>query len=558
MNKFFEKMMALSDVGRRIIIIFTLIFAVFLTFISITSAIDMNRNNDWLENVEFIYGGTMTYFAMLPWVLGLSYLLYKKFNDKSSILYQRKDRLLWALPYLLTLFVLAAGTLWVYSVQSAPTHDSWIVTTSAKMFSQGDYSMLEGDYLQRFPFQLGYVLFTEFFVRFLGGSSENLLYLQAINVACLAVAYLGIVRITEITFRNKTVTLFTTILLFLCFQPIMFSTFLYGNTPGFLFSVLSIWLALLYFEKRKIWQAVFSAVCIGLAVMIKWSNLIILVALCIMIILNVLHKNQLRKSPKQALVSLCFLVLAITLGIGMNTFAITHYESRSGIKIADGVPMTAWLAMGLSEAFVEAGWFDANHFGMYEVSGRSQAAVSEVNMQAIKERVDTFTDDPDYAMRFFYRKFASQWNEATFQSIWTNQVRGHYGDGMSGIAELVCGEWEYAVKGYMNIYNTIIISMFTAGLFCSIRKKRLAFAFLPLIILGGFLYYTLFEAKSQYALLYFVMMIPAAGFGLYSCVKFIDKKIEKFKKEIRQHEIVCAGQKDNQICDNSANLDPDC
>ena len=45
------------------------------------------------------------------------------------------------------------------------------------------------------------------------------------------------------------------------------------------------------------------------------------------------------------------------------------------------------------------------------------------------------------------------------------------------------------------------------------RRRDMESSLLPLIILGGLLYHLLFEAKSQYALPYFVLMIPMAAFG---------------------------------------------
>ena len=41
-----------------------------------------------------------------------------------------------------------------------------------------------------------------------------------------------------------------------------------------------------------------------------------------------------------------------------------------------------------------------------------------------------------------------------------------------------------------------------------------------MVIIGGFLYHTLFEAKSQYAISYFILMIPLAAYALdYACGK---------------------------------------
>lgn len=54
----------------------------------------------------------------------------------------------------------------------------------------------------------------------------------------------------------------------------------------------------------------------------------------------------------------------------------------------------------------------------------------------------------------------------------------------------------------------------------SLKNPGLPFAFLPLIVLGGFLYHLLFEAKSLYILPYFVMLVPYAAYGLYRLVHF--------------------------------------
>ena len=47
-------------------------------------------------------------------------------------------------------------------------------------------------------------------------------------------------------------------------------------------------------------------------------------------------------------------------------------------------------------------------------------------------------------------------------------------------------------------------------------KKDLLRCLLPLILLGGISYHLLFEAKSQYAMPYFVLMMPIAAYGLFA------------------------------------------
>lgn len=77
---------------------------------------------------------------------------------------------------------------------------------------------------------------------------------------------------------------------------------------------------------------------------------------------------------------------------------------------------------------------------------------------------------------------------------------------------------------YMDAYTTLLYASFAGGLICIfvgfIRRREgeaatdLPQALLPLIVLGGFLYHMLFEAKSQYLLTYLPLMAPTAAFFL--------------------------------------------
>jgi hypothetical protein len=541
MNKIADK---ISRFARQLIIIFTLVFAVFLTIVSIFQTVDMNTNNSWLENVVFQYGSPASYFITIPYVLGIALILYK--FRKS----ERAERFLWFSPFALAGFIFISGIAWVYSAQSAPTHDSWIVMNAAVTLANGDFSSIQPEhhYFHFYPYQLGYVLFSEIFIRLFSWlgydyAAGNLLNLQVVNVFCLAVAYYVTVQITKITFKNKMITLYTTILLFLCLQPILFSTFLYGNAPGFMFTVLSVWLALLFFQKFRIWQGILSAICLGMAVAVKYNNMIVLVALCAMILLNLL--KALKKSNFKA-TGLCagFLAVSLTCGLGLPAIAVWQYEARSGIKMDSGIPMTAWAAMGLSEAYVAPGWHNATFLGAY--NERDTAKAIEANMEVIKERLETFAENPYYTIAFFFRKFTSQWNEATYQSIWTNQVRGQYAE-KTGIAAYICNSYgEEPLKAYMSIYNSVIFTMFSLGLLFALRKKKINAVFLPLIVLGGFMFHLIFEAKSQYAIFYFVMMIPMAGYGLYMSVKWVDSKIGRKKNDENEYEKIAVDVVDSR------------
>lgn len=104
------------------------------------------------------------------------------------------------------------------------------------------------------------------------------------------------------------------------------------------------------------------------------------------------------------------------------------------------------------------------------------------------------------------------------------------------VDSLYYGALNRGILQYFDYYVEIIFVGFAAAMFFAIkRKKDLCFLAIPLVILGGFAYHLLFEAKSQYILVYFFMMIPYAAWGYYRLVNIKLRKREG-KKETAKVE----------------------
>ena len=86
------------------------------------------------------------------------------------------------------------------------------------------------------------------------------------------------------------------------------------------------------------------------------------------------------------------------------------------------------------------------------------------------------------------------------------------------------------------------------------RKTNIATVLLPLVLLGGFGYHLLFEAKSQYILTYIVLLLPYAAYALCTVLEGeytgIKKVINKLK-EIPDKEPVSF--KDTELYDKIFN-----
>ena len=63
-----------------------------------------------------------------------------------------------------------------------------------------------------------------------------------------------------------------------------------------------------------------------------------------------------------------------------------------------------------------------------------------------------------------------------------------------------------------------------AGIIRLWRKKDPLRCLLPLILLGGLSYHLLFEAKSQYAMPYYVLIMPVAAHGLFTLFRRVEHR----------------------------------
>lgn len=477
-----------------------LLFAVliWLSFAAMTETVDMNMNNSMLENVE-------THSDSIPRNL----LLLAVFLAGALIWTVLTDRIpADAVIAVCVLSAAAGGILFVLSSQSAPTHDSLIVSRAAYQASLGDAAGLSTDYFRCFPFQLGYVLYSEGLIR-LFGTGDNYLSIELCNVLCLAVSDLAILLSVRRLYGTGRTLKLCALLILICLPPILFCSFTYGNIPGLMFSALAVWqlLSVSPAHRGQNWlHAVLAALFIGLGIALKKNSMIILAAMLIVLVIRLIRKPMLCQA-------VCILLCAVS-AWGFAAGAQAHYEKRFGLDFGKGIPMSSWAAMGLSDSYIAPGWYNAKYTVVnFRNCGMNPEKANEQSVQVIRERLSEMKQNPKAAAAFFSEKLRSEWNEPSYQSIWTNQVRGRYGE-MGRLANWICGKGEYAVKGWMNAVQQLIFVSAALGCLFLLKKRRIEDALLPACILGGFLYHAVFEAKSQYLITYLVLLLPLAACGL--------------------------------------------
>lgn len=550
LKRFFDKRIQRNYSMRRtasvllaVMIALTAIYtAITIIFAVLAEKGDPDSTKSFTDIISEKIGPKSVFFPMniLLTVLFVGLLLAAwRFYDYKS------KRIMTVAEGALAAFVIILGLTWVLSARSIPAADSYNIFEAATDAAQGEYTSMQNytnfynsafyngySYFHFYPFQLGYVGFCEIVYRIFGTDSS--MPIQIINVLSVGASYFALVRMTRLLFKSKRIEFIAIILLALCLQPVLFCTFAYGNLLGMCFAIWASMMLIKYFQSDKYVWAIAAGVLLVLATLIKYNNMIYLVAFVIMLIIHI-FKN---KKWQSAVIAAAFIAGVI----GSNALIIAHYESRSGTDFAEGVSQTLYLDMGMQESYMAPGWYTniakdtyINYYLKPKFSGNPNASIDDANEKAmsdIENRLDVFSESFNYSLEFFSQKILSQWNEPTFESIWVSKVKAHTAnetqqalyhtetvnsDQMEGLAKDVYSKSTgQFLELHFNFYMQILFIMFAAGIYLLFinKKTNIETVLLPLVILGAFGYHLLFEGKSQYILTYIPLMIPTAAYGI--------------------------------------------
>ncbi|MCM1135706.1 MAG: hypothetical protein NC400_09040 [Clostridium sp.] len=400
--------------------------------------------------------------------------------------------------------------------------DSASLSEIAVAFLKGDYSSLSDDgYLVHYPHQLGMISLLEL-VYFIFGVN-NFTVLQFLNTAAIFSTVYFLHRIAEELFHNDSIQILLSVLCFGMLPLYLYSTFIYGDIPGMGLAVPAIYLVIRYLNTKKRSLIVPGALCMGFAILLKSNNSVILAAAVIILALHFISTKD-----WFSLVFAGALLLAPSLG----TFAINlYYAKASGLPIPDGIPKIAWIAMGLQENdYLENGWYNGYNWTTYTATGFDADKTAQLCMASLKESLSSFLSSPKSGLRFFYRKFISQWNDPGFQCQITNEWYSRHRDDQSPLAlYLIYGNGRLILEWLMNLYHFLILFGASICAFFHIKKRSLPASFLILCVFGGYFFHLFWEAGGRYGLGYFVLCVPMAAYGLWRAADWLPGFVKKLR-----------------------------
>ena len=495
-----------------------IILMAYLFFLSIFStSVRSVRNYGTAENPQW---GRYTYFLPDSWlkhvlivmiVIGALWLVGRR---KTSGRGQKGNRFA---PEVICGIYFLAVLLYVLNTQLLPKSDpAGLLRIAEEILNQDFHEFEKEGYMYRYPYQSGFVFLCMGAVKLFG--TKAYLALQAVNAAALAVFFYLLGKLAALLwgYHKKQVSFFLVICMAGSLPLLMYATFVYGNLPGMALSVAAVYCGELFLKERKKSSLICACVCIAMAIVLKSNCLIPFLAMLIIFIWDIL-KNKKKSS---------FLAVLCMLGcyVLVNQAAVFTMEGITGYKLSEGMPKTALIAMGLEESAAGPGTENGESNRIYEENNYDYKATDAAAKEKIFSRLGQYIKNPAAGISFFARKQALQCNEPTFQAFSISEGRESAITIPGWLACIILGRGSLYLAEIMNVVHTLILFGVCVYIFTfNIKDRNLNELVFLIIFIGAFLFQLFYEAKSQYMLIFFFMLLPYAFRGYQMSVSGLNK-----------------------------------
>lgn len=411
----------------------------------------------------------------------------------------------------------------IFTARCLPSSDSMKLQTVAQQMLAGNFESFEqGGYMERYPFQSGYLLLYYTAIRCFGESAY--LAMQVLNVVADCILCYSTFKIAELICKKIGTSAKGALLILiteLAFLPLHMKVFyIYGDLLGYAFSMLALYLEVRFFEQKKPIDAVLSPIAISLGIILKSNALIFF---CVMLLFAV-YKLICQKEGIRAVLFIGLLIGIYLLGQNVVSYRM---ETIIGKPLSKGMPKTTWVAMGLLDLARGPGLYNGWSVQIYEDSNYDYDEANQLAVQIIREQMDIYRTAPAGGLYFFARKIAIEWNEPMFDGM-CNAVPS--GDLENWVYELTQGKNEIRLRDFMNCFQTCILFGSCLYILFRHRQSTVDELILSIPVIGGFLFYLFWEAGAKYVMIYFFCLIPYAVLGYHLLTEWIEKTVMALKE----------------------------
>ena len=510
-NKVTKKVEKIGENASKWIVlgIFSIcIIILFMQSIFSTSVIDRQ------EHVSYLNDTVLINIILLALILGIGVFIKSKGKQILPMPSQKTLNTI-TIVYILVMLVI------VMTLQIIPTADQGSVLQCAQNLLDGDFKEWQiGGYLYNYPNQNGIVLVFAV-LRFIFRDITWLL-IQILNILALVICAYYCSKTIGVLFKDKKLTSYSYIFLLGFLGMNCYVTFVYGTIFGMTAAAAGIYNIIKYCENRKFSQGIIGVILVGVSFLFKENYLIFILAALLLLLYDGLFKRK--------WLSFVLFINGILVCLIVNMSISFAIESITETEIGKGIPNKAWVAMGLQEGKRAPGWYNSYNAAVFIHNDYNYETASKIVDKDIKQRLDYFKQNKEYAIDFFGKKIASQWNEGTFQGFWILETRKKAVEWPTIVSEIIY-EGSTFNKVVVEICD-FFLSFLWLGviLFIALGWKELDVYKLIYVIvfIGGFIFHLFWEAKAQYTVVYVYFMIPymARGYQLFfaGCMNLLSEK----------------------------------
>ena len=412
--------------------------------------------------------------------------------------------------------IMIVGITFVSQTKIAPPSDSHACYLLANSFMNGDYSAVvpKDSYLTLWPYQTGLIFILEKTMKLL--NTTDYVVFMRINVIFVALIVVSGYQIIRRYTKSVGACLGYSALMCTYFPLIFYTYWIYGNIPATALMVFSTWMFLMLTKSNEKWQTIVGGIGFFistiLACVYKSTCKIYLIALMIVLIIYVIKEKKLG----------IFAVVSLTLILAFfsTNFTQKYYEKKADNICGPGIPAVSFFAMGLQyqgEERIPGGW-NGYHSNLYIELDYDRDKAIDISKESIKESVEEFKNDPEFARNFFYTKLMKQWANQTHGVFWNTSNMGDT-DAQNGfwrryIEYKSYNKWLPFMDYHESILYSLILLGFAGVVFRKIKNKNddketQILDILPVIVfIGGFLFSIIWEAQTQAVMYYPVILLP--------------------------------------------------
>lgn len=510
---------------KYIVMVFFIPVLIWLIFCGVISTTEITRGGDIFFLQDSIMRNTIV-LVLAILILLVCYRLFLRNAFITNIISKLNTRKFNELRRIILLCTFVIGMIWILASRTGGRADDRVIQEIAGKVLLGDYSdFANGGYIQRYPNQLGYLVYSVLISLIFG--YKNYIVHQIFNVLAITFMYREMTLILERWKVSYSKILIYQLTAFLFCPLIMYCSYVYGTIMGLYFAVLAIRLEYDFFldSENKIAKAILSSLAISTACLFKNNYLIFGIGMLIYAVFKLITLMN-RKSV--ILVSIMLFSLVTILKI----------PSMTGLG---GQASSVWVAMGLSDGDRGPGCYDPLCNTMFSADPGDKTIQSNLANEYISQKINEFSRNPIEAIEFFTRKNAGQWNCPTFEAYWINTYCDNDFERSELFYKLISADVEYYLLRFLDYFQLLcLIGVLFFVIFFWKDENVLDYLLFPTIFVGGFIFHTFWEANARYTLPYFALLIPLSVLGYGRFLKnVIGFSIEKMRLKNISFSSIC-------------------